>query len=131
MTPDGTEDRLDGPELRRRVEPTIEDKARVLAVAGDDVLPGARQAVRGVDAEEVTQGGPAEPVEMLVRPEQRRLRVETNARLFANLANHRVDQAFARVSTTCRNLGSRFGMIPVVEDEEPVSPLDVHDDAHA
>ncbi len=62
---------------------------------------------------------------MFVRPEQHRLGVQLNARLFANLADHRLDQVFALVNTARRNLRTRFGVIPVVEYEEPVIPLDV------
>jgi hypothetical protein len=104
-------DRLDGPEFRRGVEPTIEDKSGVLAVAGDDVLPLAWQAAWGIDAEEVAQGRLTKSVEMFVVPEERRLRVQVNARLLANLPHRRVEQ------------------ISMVEDEQRVSPLDVDNDS--
>ena len=69
MAPDTAEDCLDGSELGRWVEPTIEDKAAVFAVSGDDVLPSGWQAVWGIDAKEVAQGGLAESVEVFMRPE--------------------------------------------------------------
>ncbi len=53
---DGAEDRLNGPKLRRRVEPTVEDQLRVPAIAGDNVSPGTWQTVRGFHSEEVALG---------------------------------------------------------------------------
>lgn len=125
MALDQAEDRLDGPEFRRRVEPTFEDKPAVLAVAGDDVLPLAWKAVWGVDAVEVAQSGLIKSVEMFVVSEERRLRVEQNACLLANLPDHRIEQVFARLNAASRNLRPCFWMVSMVEDEQPVSTLDV------
>lgn len=126
---DGAEDRLNGPELRRRIEPTIEDKRRVLAVARDDVLPHTWQPFRGIRAEEVAEGRLAESVEMFVRPKKRWLRVKTYARLFTNLADRRGDQPLVLMNTASRNLGSCIGMVAMVEDEQTVLPFDVDDNS--
>ena len=129
MFPDRAEDRLNGPEFRRRIEPTIEDKRRVLAVTRDDVLPHTWQPFRGIRAEEVAEGRLAEPVEMLVRPKKRWLRVKTHASLFTNLADRRLDQPLVLMNTASRNLGSRIGMVAMIEDEQPVLPFDVDDNS--
>jgi hypothetical protein len=129
MALDRAEHRLDGPESRARVEPTFEDQPSVLAVAGDDVLPLTRQAVWGIDAEEVTQGGLTKAVEMFVVPEERRLRVQAKARLLTDLPDHRVEQVLARLNTASRHLRPGFRMISMVEDEQTISPLDVDNDS--
>jgi hypothetical protein len=120
---------LNGPKLRRRLEPAFEDKPRVTSVTGDDVLPGAGKAVGRIHAEEMAQGGLAESVEMLARPEEHRLCREAHAGLFVNLADRRFDQALGRVNAAGGNLRSCFGVIAMIEPEKAVCSLDVDDDS--
>ncbi len=129
MSLGGTEDRLSGPELRRRIEATLEHKRRIRVVTGDDVLPRTRQPFRRIRAEEVTESRLAQSVEMFVRAKERWLRVETNAGFFTNLPDRRLEQPLVLVDATRRNLGSRLGMVTMVEDKEPISSFDVDDDA--
>jgi len=121
----GAEDRLNGPDFRRRIEPAIEDKRRVPAVTRDDVLPRTWQPFRGIRAEEVAERALAESVEMFVRSKKRWLRVKTHAGLFTNLADRRLDQPLISLDTSSRNLGSRIRMVAMVVDEQPVLPFDV------
>ena len=60
------EDGLHGPKSRCRIESAFEDKSRILALAGDDVLPGAGQTPGCISAEEVRERRLAESVEVFV-----------------------------------------------------------------
>jgi hypothetical protein len=128
MSPDRTEDRLNGPKFRCGIEPTVKDERRVFAIARYDVLPHARQPVRSIDAEEIAEGGLTQAVEMFVRTYERRFCIELNASLFANLADRRLDQLLVLINTARRNLRSRFGVVSMVEDEKTVFSFDVNDD---
>ena len=64
---------------------------------------------------------------MFVRPKKRWLRVELNAGLFKNLTDRGIDQGLALMNTSRRHLGSRLGMVPMVEDEQSVIAFDVND----
>ena len=129
MSPDGAEDRLNGPEFRRGIEPAIEHKRRIRAITRDDVLPQTWQSFWGIRAEEVAERGLAESVEMFVRPKKGWLRVKTHAGLLTNLADRRFDQPFVSINTASRNLCSGIGMVAVVKDEQPILPFDVDDDS--
>ena len=128
MSTDRTEDRLHGPEFRCGIEPAIKDERCVFAIARYNVLPRAGQPVRSIDAEEVADGRLTQAVKMLVRPQERRLRIEVDAGLFVNLADRGLDQRFVWFDTARRDLRSSFGMVPMIEDEEAVFSLDVDDD---
>ena len=124
MSPERSEDRLNRPELRGGVEPTVEDEPDVVAVAGDHVLPFRGQALRRVDAEEVAPGRTTEAVEMFVY-RAGWFRVYVNAGLFLNLAGRRGDQRLPVADTADGNLRPRFRVISMVEDEEAVVTIDV------
>jgi hypothetical protein len=91
------------------------------------VLPHTRHALRGVGPEEVAERRQAESGEMLIRPKKRWLRVESNAGLFKNLADRRLDQALVLMNASRRHLRSRLGMVSMVEDQQPVFAFDVDD----
>lgn len=68
------------------------------------MLPDAGQPLGCIYPEEVTPGRLAQSVEMFVRPEERRLCIELNASLFANLADRSLNQLFVLLdanSGTC------------------------------
>lgn len=125
----GAEDGLNLPELRRRVEPTVEDQLRIRAIARNDVLPRVWQAIRRLHSEEMAACRSAESVEVFVRPQEHRLGVEVNTRLFANLARHCLDQVLSFVNAARGYLRSRVRMISVVEDKKLVVPFDVDDNS--
>ena len=93
------------------------------------MAPRLWQAIRGVHAEEVAARGLSKAVEMLVRPNEGRFRIQVNAGFLSYLPNRRLDQCLALVDTAGGNLNSRVGMIPVFEDEKPILSLDVDDNS--
>jgi hypothetical protein len=93
------------------------------------VVPHTRQTIRGVDPEEVADGGLTTSVEMFVCSEKRRLGDKVNAGLLANLADRRLDQPLVVLNTPRGNLRSRLGMVSVVEDKKAIFSLDVDDNS--
>jgi hypothetical protein len=93
------------------------------------MAPRLWQAIRGVHAEEVAARGLSKAVEVFVRSDERRFRLQVNASFLSYLPDRRLDWRFALVNTTSGNLNSRVGIIPMFEDEEPIPSLDVDDDS--
>lgn len=84
---------------------------------------------RSTDAEKVTQGGLAKTIEMFVHPKEGRFRVELDASLFVDFADHGVCQRFVLLDSARRHLRSRFGMVTMIDEEETIFSLDVNDDS--
>jgi hypothetical protein len=120
---------LSRPKSRRTVESAFEEEPSILTFARDNMAPRLWQAIRGVHAEEVAARGLSKAVEMLVRPNEGRFRIQVNAGFLSYLPNRRLDQCLALVDTAGGNLNSRVGMIPVFEDEKPILSLDVDDNS--
>ena len=115
------------PELGSRLEAATERHPGVDALPAYHVLPGARKTLRGIHTKEVAPGGLAESVEMLVGTERRRLLVDTDAGLFGT--SRRTAWAISS-PPRCPLPGPGFRPrdLGLVEDQQAVLALDVHDD---
>jgi len=119
--------RLHRPKFRFLVEPAEKDEVGILPSAGDDVFPTVGQTWRGIHSEEVTRGGLAKTVQMVMGAQKRRFGVQCHSDFLGDLARDRCLKLLVWIDATCRYLRPSFGMVPVLEDQKLSSPLDVDD----